>query len=782
MAKLLNDQTRSTTQDPAPSPAIKAGETRASARACWGYAALGTLVVLVYFANPHVASLPVWAPRYPLYILLNASAVLAIVFGILCWRPSHVMPWCLMAVGQASYTVGDFLTYRAIYITHSASFPSPADFFYLARVPFMVAGLALIVHHRSGRNRSAVIDALIFGSAITLVSWVFLIKPYTVGGIDLLTRLTSIAYPMTDLMLVMMVLRLITGGGRQSTSFRLLTSGLVLLAATDSYDGWLNLHNVPYHAGSLVDAGWLLYYVTVGACALHPSMRTLTTPAPLGRTLHSRTRLGLLGLATVVGPLLLVVQNLLDQPVDALPIAIASFTVTGLVILRLAEAMRDEEVTKERMRHQALHDPLTQLANRALIIDRLGQMLARSRRNHVPCAVMFLDLDNFKDINDTLGHEVGDEVLVAVGTRLRNTVREVDTVGRLGGDEFILLLDGAALTDGAALIADRILGAMRAPFEIIGVDFPMSISVSIGTARGERVEPGELLRDADIALYQAKAAGKDCAVEFEPAMQAAVDHHRHLEVDLHEAIAENQFYLLYQPIIDLQTNTLSGVEALIRWRHPLRGVVQPDEFIPALEASGMIVPVGAWVLEEACRQGAAWLDAGHRVSVSVNVSNRQLDRDRIFDDVQGALAVSGFEPTLLVLELTETALMKDVEATIVRLGILKSLGVRIAIDDFGTGYSSIAYLKRFPIDILKIDRFFISSIASSTESAALVHMLVQLGKALNIETVAEGIEDDDQRIRLQAENVDSGQGFLFSRPIDVAAMDQLLKEFAVSLV
>ena len=646
----------------------------------------------------------------------------------------------------------------------------------------MVAGLALIVHHRSGRNRSAVIDALIVGSAITLVSWVFLMKPYTAGSIGLLTRLTSLAYPMTDLMLVMMVLRLITGGGRQSTSFRLLTSGLILLAATDSYDGWLNLHNVAYHAGSLVEAGWLLYYVTVGACALHPSMRTLTTPAPLGRTLHSRTRLGLLGLATVVGPLLLVVQHVLDQQVDALPIAIASISVTGLVIFRLAEVMRDEEITKERIRHQALHDPLTQLANRTLIIDRIGQMLARSRRSHLPCTVMFLDIDNFKDINDTLGHEVGDELLVAVGTRLVNTLREVDTVGRLGGDEFILLVDGAALSDGAAVIADRILGALRAPFEMIGVDFPVSISVSIGTARGERVEPGELLRDADIALYQAKAAGKDCAVAFAPSMQAAVDDRRHLDVDLHGALAENQFYLLYQPIIDLQTNTLSGVEALIRWRHPVRGVVPPDEFIPALEASGLIVSVGAWVLEEACRQGAVWQAAGHRFSVSVNVSNRQLDRDRIFDDVQGALDVSGFDPTLLVLELTETALIKDVEATIVRLGILRSLGVRIAIDDFGTGYSSIAYLQRFPIDILKIDRFFISSIANSTESAALVHMLVQLGKVLNLETIAEGIEDDDQRIRLQAEHVDSGQGFLFSRPIDVAAMDQFLMEFAVSLV
>jgi diguanylate cyclase (GGDEF)-like protein len=440
--------------------------------------------------------------------------------------------------------------------------------------------------------------------------------------------------------------------------------------------------------------------------------------------------------------------------------------------------MSDQEIAQERIHHQALHDPLTGLANRALIIDRIGQMLARSRRSQTPCAVMFLDLDNFKDINDTLGHQVGDELLVAVGARLAGALRGADTVGRLGGDEFVLLLEGALLSAGLEVIADRILDAFRAPFEI-GDGFPLSVSASIGTAPGVDATPGELLRDADIALYRAKAAGKDCAVTFQTSMQAAVDDHRYLDLELHRALAENEFYLLYQPTIDLQTNAFTGVEALLRWRHPDRGVVQPDEFIPALEASGLIVPVGAWVLEEACRQGALWRAGGHTFSVSVNVSVRQLERGRIFDDVQSALALSGFDPALLVLELTERTLMEDVDATIVRLGLLKSLGVRIAIDDFGTGYSSIAYLRRFPIDVLKIDRSFVSGIADSGESAALVHTLVDLGKALKLETVAQGIEDDDQRVRLQAEHVDTGQGFLFSQPIDVAAIDQFLKGLAV---
>ncbi|HLX78590.1 MAG TPA: EAL domain-containing protein, partial [Acidimicrobiales bacterium] len=547
------------------------------------------------------------------------------------------------------------------------------------------------------------------------------------------------------------------------------------------YSGWLNLHNVAYVPGSFFDAGWLVYYLTVGACALHPSMRSLTIAAPVGRPLRSRTRLGLLSVATFVGPALLVIEAAIGRPVDALPIALASFCVISLVIFRLAAVMGDQEVAQEQIRHQAFHDPLTGLANRALTIDRIGQMLARSRRSHLPCAVMFLDLDDFKDINDTLGHQTGDELLVAVGERLVGALRGVDTVGRLGGDEFVLLIDGEALSVGVEVISDRILDVLRVPFEI-GESFPLSVSASIGTAMGEEATPGELLRDADIALYRAKAAGKNCAVEFQRSMQTAVDDHRYLDLDLHRALAENQFYLLYQPTIDLQTNAFTGVEALLRWRHPDRGVVHPDDFIPALEASGLIVSVGAWVLEEACRQGAHWQAEGHPISVSVNVSVRQLERARIFDDIQGALTTSGFKPTLLVLELAERTLMENVDATIARLGLLRSPGVRIAIDDFGTGYSSIAYLRRFPIDVLKIDRSFVSGLADSSESAVVVRTLVELGKALNIETVAQGIEEDDQRIRLQAERVDTGQGFLFSQPIDVAGVDQLLKGLAVSSI
>jgi diguanylate cyclase (GGDEF)-like protein len=428
----------------------------------------------------------------------------------------------------------------------------------------------------------------------------------------------------------------------------------------------------------------------------------------------------------------------------------------------------------DELRHQALHDSLTGLPNRVLVLDRIDQMLARARRSHIPVAALFLDLDDFKDINDTLGHTVGDQLLASVGSRLARALRDGDTVGRLGGDEFVVLVEGASLAAGPEVVAQRLLDVLETPFEIAGNETPLLVTASIGVAVGDRVTPEELLRDADIALYRAKAGGKRRAVVFSPAMQVIVDSHRNLTLDLHRALEADQFFLLYQPTVDLATGAFTGVEALLRWRHPERGVVQPDDFIPALESSGLIVPVGQWVLEEACRQGARWHREGRRISVSVNVSVRQLERDRIVDDIHGALISSGFDPSMLILELTETALMSDVAATVTRLGRVKALGVRLAVDDFGTGYSSLAYLRQFPIDVLKIDKSFVSGIAETKEAGALVHTLVQLGKVLGLETIAEGIETNDQRLRLRAEKVDGGQGFLFARPLDVVAVNRLL--------
>jgi diguanylate cyclase (GGDEF)-like protein len=443
-----------------------------------------------------------------------------------------------------------------------------------------------------------------------------------------------------------------------------------------------------------------------------------------------------------------------------------------------ALVMVDERT--DQLQYQAMHDSLTGLPNRALILDRIELMLSRARRDNIAIAVLFLDLDNFKDINDTLGHAAGDQLLIKVGNRLSQVLRKADTVGRLGGDEFVILAEGASLAPGAEAVAARVLDSLKAPFTISASDVPLRVAASIGIAEGLRDSPGDLLRDADIALYQAKSSGKHCAVVFLPSMQKAVDEHRILAVDLTHSMELHQFFLLYEPIINLATGAFTGVEALLRWRHPVRGVVMPEEFMPSLEASGMIEAVGSWALREACRQGALWQSAGYRFAVAVQVSPKQLVRNRIIDEVRTALSDSNFDPALLILEIGETSLMHDVAPTIVRLRALKELGVSLAVDDFGTWYSSLNYLQRFPIDILKIDRRFVSGMADTEEASALVHTLVQLGIALGLETIAEGIENHEQRRMLVDQSVDTGQGFLFAEPLSAAEVDTFLVEWTVN--
>jgi diguanylate cyclase (GGDEF)-like protein len=428
----------------------------------------------------------------------------------------------------------------------------------------------------------------------------------------------------------------------------------------------------------------------------------------------------------------------------------------------------------EELRHQALHDALTGLPNRALITDRIEQLLARNRRNATEGAALFVDLDGFKNVNDTLGHGAGDLLLQAVAARLTTSLRDADTIGRMGGDEFVVLIDGGALHGAPEMVAERLLEVMRQPFELAASATPIVVTASVGIAAGYRDSPGELLRDADVALYQAKATGRNRSATFRAEMGSDVQHRYELELELRVALEREQFRLVYQPIYDLDDLDLIGVEALLRWDHPTHGEVKPDEFIPMLEASGQIVEVGRWVLLAACRQMRAWRDRGHPLMVSVNVSGRQLDRDAIVDHVRQALEVSGLDPVSLTIEVTETALMRNVESTARRLGELKQLGVQVAIDDFGTGYSSLAYLQRFPVDCIKIDRSFTDAITSSPESDALIRTLVQLGKDLGLKTLAEGVETTDQMDHLRSEHVNQVQGFLLARPLDPDTLETQL--------
>ncbi len=431
----------------------------------------------------------------------------------------------------------------------------------------------------------------------------------------------------------------------------------------------------------------------------------------------------------------------------------------------------------ENMRHQALHDSLTGLPNRALILDRVEQMQARARRSGSEAAALFLDLDGFKQVNDTLGHEAGDRLLKSVASRLLATLREGDTIARLGGDEFVVLVEASTPTGSPEFVAERLLDVLREPFDVDGAARAnVRITASIGIARGNRISATDLLRDADIALYEAKADGRDRYVTFRREMQAAVEDRLTLELDLRSALERGEYYLMYQPIFDLETGSVLGVEALLRWNHPERGIVQPDDFIPLLEETKLIIDVGRWVVAEACRQAKEWRFPERGMYVSVNVSARQLDGDHLVNDLRTALHATGLLASSLIIELTETAIMYDAVATARQLRAIKELGVGVAIDDFGTGYSSLAYLRQFPVDILKIDRSFVSSITDSGESSALIRTLVQLGKQLGLKTLAEGIEEHEQFCQLQQERCDSGQGFMFARPLAPDAVEAFLAD------
>jgi diguanylate cyclase (GGDEF)-like protein/PAS domain S-box-containing protein len=430
--------------------------------------------------------------------------------------------------------------------------------------------------------------------------------------------------------------------------------------------------------------------------------------------------------------------------------------------------------------HLAFHDALTGLPNRALYQDRLEHALRRTTRTGHDIAVIFLDIDGFKAANDRHGHTVGDHLLQQVARRLEVVVRSTDTIARLGGDEFAILIDGAGHPlDEASTVAERALQAMCEPFTVDDNEFTISASIGIAIADPESTAT-TLLRDADVAMYQSKANGKAQWTIYDTTMRSVAAERLELELDLINVLPDGQLRLVYQPILQLETETVVGFEALVRWDHPTRGPISPDQFIPIAETNGMIIPIGEWVLHEACFTAAAW----HRrypdttLTISVNISARQLADPNIVGLVERALSESGLAAGSLVLELTETALVQDPQTTSTRLGQLRQLGVKLAIDDFGTGYSSLSYLRQFPVDILKIDRSFISSITDRARVPAIVRGLLDLGRTLQLTTVAEGIELADQLTTLQREECEYGQGFLFARPLTEDQAADLIAEGA----
>ena len=432
---------------------------------------------------------------------------------------------------------------------------------------------------------------------------------------------------------------------------------------------------------------------------------------------------------------------------------------------QLEQSLAELSRLKEQLRYQAYHDPLTGLANRSLFVDQVENRIAGSAVGQRP-VVLFIDLDDFKVVNDTLGHVAGDRLLVAVADRVRGCVRSVDVAARLGGDEFAILLEDAADLAQSVAICRRILEALQAPLQIDGQEIAISASIGMAAARGDSERPDELLRNADVAMYTAKAAGKNRYAVFEPTMHAALVERHALASELTKSIGRGELLAYYQPIVTLATGEIYGVEALVRWRHPTRGVLGPDEFIRLAEESGAILALGRWMLVESCREVASWRrpQGVDRVTLSVNLSAAQLQQADFVDDLEAILEETGFPAADLILELTESAMFHDTHTTIARLQALRALGVRIAIDDFGTGYSSLGYLRRFQVDILKIAKEFIGDSDSNSDEWAFARAIIALGRTLDLQVVAEGIEDEGQLRALRSLGCELGQGYLFARP------------------
>ncbi|HZQ77247.1 MAG TPA: EAL domain-containing protein [Acidimicrobiia bacterium] len=463
-----------------------------------------------------------------------------------------------------------------------------------------------------------------------------------------------------------------------------------------------------------------------------------------------------------VRPAEITITNLIDDP-----------NVGGLVLN--TRDIGDQKRLQDELSHQAFHDSLTGLANRALFKDRVEHALLRTRRRRRPLAVLFLDLDRFKAINDSFGHASGDALLTAVSQRLSGCVRAEDTVARLGGDEFAVLVENLAGDAELELVAERIRDTFREPIVIDGRELVVAASVGIALSHTGDETADDLLRNADLAMYRAKSGGGGARL-YHPEMHAGIIERLELESDLRHALAREELYLVYQPIVDLATGRVSGAEALLRWQHPVRGVVSPVEFIPVAESTGLIVPIGEWVLRQACRDARRWSDlpGGEQLSVSVNLSGRQLQTSELASVVPQALLEAGLAPERLMLEMTESVMIDGDDETLAVLHELRRLGLRLGLDDFGTGYSSLSYLHRFPIDVIKIDRSFVERLTGEGDEASLADSIVRIAHGLRVTTVAEGIEDRAQLRALQTMGCDHGQGYHFARPMSGADFERYI--------
>jgi diguanylate cyclase (GGDEF)-like protein/PAS domain S-box-containing protein len=859
--------------------------TWASRWAWLAYLAPMALFGLLYLLGPSPLN------SGPVLNVFGVSAVAAILAGVRLNRLRPALPWYLIALGQSLFVVSGFVSYSyETLFGRELPFPSAADAVRLAAYPSIVAGLLLLIRRRSaGHDRGSLIDSVIIVIGVGVLSWVFLMAPWVHDESQPLgVELTAIAYPLVDLLLIGVVLRLVLGAGTWSWARGLLLLASVSLFETDSIYTSL-LRGGGYKTGGLLDGGWIAAFLLFGAVALHPSARTLADSGHRTDVKFTRYRLALLVGATAAAPSVQAVMYFVGRQVDVPVGTLAGGVSFLLVVARMADLMRQQEQTEARfstlvqnssdvvsvigpdttimyvspsvehvlgyssaalvgssfvdllhpddklrvlsffsssetsgersamidfrMRHRdgrwlevetlptdlradrnvegillntrdiserkafqkqleqhAFYDAVTGLANRALFRDRVDHALAHARRSLRTVAVIFMDLDDFKVVNDSWGHEAGDALLQEVGARLTGCLRASDTAARLGGDEFAVLLEEIDGSLDPVEVAEKIQRTLSDPFRIHGKQHVLRASLGIAFGNdGPGAEGGaeELLRNADVAMYMAKGRGNGRTEVYQPTMHSRMLERLELKGDLQRALDESQFVLHYQPVIDLETEQISGLEALVRWDHPQRGLIAPAEFLPLAEETGLIIPLGSWVLGTACHEARRLQQKYPKdppFTISVNLSARQLQWPGIVSEVRRALKSSGLPPQTLTIEVTETVLMQNVELSVIRLKELKALNVRIAIDDFGAGYSSLGYIRRFPVDVIKVDKAFIDRIDEGGDELELTAAIIHLARVLNLNPVAEGVERAKQFERLLTLGCTLAQGYYFAKP------------------
>ncbi|MGE5775306.1 MAG: putative bifunctional diguanylate cyclase/phosphodiesterase [Chloroflexota bacterium] len=761
----------------------------------------------------------------PAFDLLATLVLFLAAKESIAYSRRFAVAWGMIALATLTYAMGDINWGILELVLKEQPVVSIADTFYLAYYLFMLIGVFLLPNKPStpGEQVANILDIVIVMASAVLGFWNFLLGPVASSNADLpvLQQVILIAYPVGDLVLLWALLRIIYSPldqHHEAPAF-LLATGISVAILADSVYIHQSLMGT-YVSGSFLDIEWRASILLIGLAGVSQitAIRSLESGRKPSRWFEflvsgSKRIAPYFSYFWLIGAYLLLIQSyLVPLTMNFLALSIGVGVIICLVLLRqiimlfenkklntdLQQAMErlqiqaaelettnqelqneiaERKVIEQELTYDSLHDAMTGLPNRVLFLDRLGQAIKYSkRRTDYTCAVLFIDIDLFKVINDSLGHLAGDQLLISMGRRMRATLRSSDTIARLGGDEFAVLLEITGTKESALVVAAKVQEAIKLPFKVDGHELHITASIGVVMNMEGYDLPEEILRDADIAMYQAKASGKARFEVFDIRMRSQAFSRLETEQELRLALENREFQIYYQPILSLRSNQLVSFEALIRWCHPKRGLILPGEFLPVAEASGLILSIENWVLNEACMQLKKWHTKypGYRhVNINVNISSRQFSQPNFVNEVVEALQRNDLRPESLRLEITENVLISNYTAANKVFAQLRDLGIQLQIDDFGSGYSSLGYLQHFPISGVKIDKSFIDGMGKGRKGTELIRAIVSMTRELDMEATAEGIETDEQLNALKDLLCSLGQGFLLSRPLDKESAEKM---------